>query len=96
MKHQVPIGLIYSTQGTYKHMGTNAYLGSLYAIQQINKANSLNIELIAHHRDPQGNLDHYVTAVNDLLAQDINHIFGGGKVTVLLRNCCQQQTERWF
>ncbi|WP_413283626.1 transporter substrate-binding protein [Vibrio sp. MA40-2] len=76
MKHQVPIGLIYSTQGTYKHMGTNAYLGALYAIQQINKANSLNIELIADHRDPKGNLDHYVTAVNDLLAQDIHHIFG--------------------
>lgn len=76
MKQQVPIGLIYSTEGTYKYMSTNAYLGSLYAIQEINQTNSINIELIAHHHDPKGDLERYVTSVNDLIGKGISNIFG--------------------
>ncbi len=73
---EIPIGLIFSTQGTYQHIGNNAYQGARYAISEINKSGFLPYPLKGIHKDPQGILDNYAQAAQELLTQGVKHIFG--------------------
>lgn len=73
---KLPVGLLYSTQGTYQHIGQNAYQGACYAIAEINRSSMLDVNLTGIHCDPQGVLDNYVSCVQSLLASGIEHVFG--------------------
>lgn len=73
---RIPIGLIYSTQGTYQHIGNNAYQGACYAISEVNRNSKFKVNLSSVHCDPKGILDNYVSGVQSLLASGIEHVFG--------------------
>ncbi len=76
MKQVVPIGLIYSIEGPYRHMGENAYRGALYAINKINDINKDNLMIMPQNFDPKGDLERYISVTKTLLSQNIQHIFG--------------------
>ncbi len=74
---EIPIGLIFSMDGTYQHLAKNAYEGALYAISQINASKLLPSYLLKGvHADPRGVLENYAPTVSSLLGDNVQHIFG--------------------
>ncbi|PKF79678.1 regulator [Vibrio sp. vnigr-6D03] len=70
------IGLLYSTEGTYRKIGYNALLGARYAIEKVNADDRFQFQLKGHHIDPKGNMDEYINGAQSLLKQGIKHIVG--------------------
>lgn len=73
---QIEIGLLFSTDGTYRHIGRNGLLGALYAVEKINADNRYPFTLNAHIRNPAGVMDEYVRHARALLGSNIKHLVG--------------------
>lgn len=76
MKPTIPIGVLYSSSGTYQRMSGNSLLGARHAIDEINRSKTAGITLAAHYFDPQGELSAYQRGVEYLLAHGARHIVG--------------------
>ncbi|CCN83068.1 putative ABC-type branched-chain amino acid transport systems, periplasmic component [Vibrio nigripulchritudo SFn27] len=70
------VGLLYSTDGTYRRIASNALLGASYAIEQVNADDRYPFQLEGVHVDPKGNLDQYINGAQSLLKSGIRHIAG--------------------
>lgn len=76
MKPSIPIGVLYSSSGTYRRMSGNSLLGARHAISEINRSETSSITLAAHYFDPQGELAAYQRGVEYFLARGARHIVG--------------------
>lgn len=76
MRHEVPIGVLFSTDGTYQRMGRNALAGVQHAIAEINRDAIGGVVLRPHYCNPRGELERYADGVNRFMAAGIRHVFG--------------------
>ncbi|WP_106475775.1 transporter substrate-binding protein [Phytohalomonas tamaricis] len=76
MRREVPIGVLFSTEGTYQRMGQNALAGVQHAIAEINQDAAGGVVLQPHYFNPQGELERYVEGINRFMAAGIRHVFG--------------------
>ncbi|WP_413698805.1 hypothetical protein ACLKMH_14540 [Psychromonas sp. KJ10-10] len=63
---EISIGLLFSTDGSYRFMGKSALEGALFAIEQINKIESYPFKLIAESENPKGIDESYVSSIRNL------------------------------
>ncbi|QUJ69686.1 transporter substrate-binding protein (plasmid) [Photobacterium sp. GJ3] len=73
---RINIGLLFSTSGTYRHLGRNGLLGALYAIEKVNGDPSYPFTLNADIRNPAGVVSDYVHHARSLLTSNIHHLVG--------------------
>ncbi|OLO10138.1 hypothetical protein BTW10_16195 [Chromohalobacter japonicus] len=76
MKLEIPVGLLYSTTGTYQRISNNARSGALQAVADINADAASGVTLVAHEYDPHGELEAYHQGAEDLLARGLRHVVG--------------------
>lgn len=76
MLDQVVVGLLASTCGTYSYVGRSILAGLRHAIAEINADPAFDFTLDAREYDPEGELQNYITGVDQLLGQGARHIFG--------------------
>lgn len=76
MAEEVKVGLLVSTEGTYKYIGRSTRAGLLDAIEEINSNSRFSFKLVAHEFNPGGNLEQYVDGANQFSDQGIRHVFG--------------------
>lgn len=76
MRRTVPIGLLWSTQGTYHRLGQSSLAGATHALDAIRRSKryGFDLEVIAH--DPNGDANQYNAGAEAMLKQGIRHIFG--------------------
>lgn len=75
MQLTLPIGVLYSTSGTYQRISNHARNGALRAIDDINESAG-RLRLVAREFDPRGQLDAYHQGIESLLSRDVRHIVG--------------------
>ncbi len=76
MRRTVDIGFLFSTDGTYRHMGRNGLLGAQHALAEVNASEVFDFTLRATHVDPQGHLQGYGEGATQLIDKGVRHIFG--------------------
>ncbi|MHB0775157.1 transporter substrate-binding protein [Halomonas sp. WWR20] len=76
MKPSIPLGVLYSSSGTYQRISNDALSGAQHAIEEINHSDAYHVTLTPHYFDPCGELDAYHTGVERFLAQGIRHVVG--------------------
>jgi branched-chain amino acid transport system substrate-binding protein len=76
MRRTIEVGLLLSTDGTYKRMGQNALAGAEHALAEINRNAGYDFQLRATHINPQGFLHKYGEGSVQLMDAGIRHIFG--------------------
>ena len=70
------IGLLLSTDGTYRRMGSHALAGARNALAEINEDPRFDFQLQAKHINPQGQLSRYGEGAAELMGAGIRHLFG--------------------
>ncbi|GAB2786524.1 transporter substrate-binding domain-containing protein [Halomonas shantousis] len=76
MKPSIPLGVLYSSSGTYQRISTNALSGARRAIDEINASDAYRVSLAPYYFDPCGELDAYHAGVESFLAQGVRHVVG--------------------
>lgn len=76
MRRTIEVGLLLSTEGTYKSVGRNALAGATHALAQINGNPSYDFVLRATHLNPRGVLHRYSEGAVELMQSGVRHIFG--------------------
>lgn len=76
MRRTIEVGLLLSTDGTYKRMGQSALAGAEHALAEINRNADYDFVLQATHINPQGFLHKYSEGSVQLMQAGIRHIFG--------------------
>ncbi|BES72131.1 transporter substrate-binding domain-containing protein [Marinobacter nanhaiticus D15-8W] len=76
MQHDVHIGLLASTEGTYKRMGLSTWSGVTHAVEEINADPAFDFHLVTHSYNPGGELEAYADGINQLISAGAQHIFG--------------------
>ena len=76
MQQTVEVGILVSTEGTYRRMGASTLAGLLHAITEINEDTSRRVRIDYRHCDPAGRLDGYAQGINHLIDSGARHIFG--------------------
>lgn len=71
----LPIGVLYSTSGTYQRISNHARCGALRAIDEVNQRAG-NLRLIVHEADPHGRLEGYHQGIESLLQRGARHVVG--------------------
>ncbi len=72
----VPIGLLWSSKGTYECLGRSSLAGARHAIDRINRSGRYGFRLCAREYDPRGGAEAYRDGAAALLEQGVRHIFG--------------------
>lgn len=75
VRHEVRVGLLFSSSGSYALIGQAMHAGALLAIEEIN-ASSKDIRLEPVSIDPGGRLADYVDGAGRLLLDGIAHVVG--------------------
>lgn len=73
---ELPVGLLFSNTGSYGTVAHTLLNGATLACDEINADLNSGVTLEPLHIDPAGNLQNYVSAVEDMLSQGISHICG--------------------
>lgn len=76
MPRTLEVGLLLSTDGTYKSLGRNALAGALQAIAEVNECAHYDFSLRATHINPQGQLHRYGEGAVQMMQSGIRHLFG--------------------
>ncbi|MBA1272533.1 transporter substrate-binding protein [Stutzerimonas azotifigens] len=76
MPRTFSIGLLLSTDGTYRRMGSHALAGARDALAEINEDARHGFQLHATHINPQGQLGRYGEGAAALMGAGIRHLFG--------------------
>jgi branched-chain amino acid transport system substrate-binding protein len=64
---QIPIGVMFSTEGPYASLGREGFVGAMTAIAEINEGGVHPFELRAEIRDPKGNIEAYAGLCRDIV-----------------------------
>ena len=64
---QIPIGVMFSTEGPYASLGREGFVGAMTAIAEINEGGLHPFELRAEIRDPKGNIEAYAGLCRDII-----------------------------
>jgi branched-chain amino acid transport system substrate-binding protein len=72
----VPIGLLWSREGTYESLGRSSLAGAGHAIDRINRSGRYGFHLRALEYDPRGEGEAYRDGAIALLDQGVRNIFG--------------------
>ena len=73
----VPIGLMFSCEGSYGAVGETMLNGALLAIEELNADPSVSVELVPRIVEPAGRNERYVAAARDFLGrQGLKHVVG--------------------
>lgn len=76
-KHELKIGILFSTSGSYCAVGRSMCGGAKLAISEINEDPRASVRLVPVFIDPGGVTSAYVAAAKDLLSeQNVTHVFG--------------------
>lgn len=73
---ELPIGLLFSTDGPYGTVAHTLLNGAMLACQQINDDTRIPVRLRPVHFNPQGVLQNYAKGVQSMLDAGIRHICG--------------------
>jgi ABC-type branched-subunit amino acid transport system substrate-binding protein len=76
MPRTFSIGLLLSTDGTYRRMGSHALAGARDALAEINEDARYDFQLLATHLNPHGQLGRYGEGAATLMGAGIRHLFG--------------------
>ncbi|WEL89188.1 transporter substrate-binding protein [Pseudomonas sp. CBSPCBW29] len=76
MRRAIGVGLLFSTDGTYKRMGQHGLAGATHALEEINRHCEYDFELKATHCNPQGVLQRYNEGAVAMMKNGIRHLFG--------------------
>lgn len=73
----VPVGVVFSTTGSYATLGRDLLDGTLLAIETVNASPSFGVTLVPDFADPAGSLDAYRSLCEQLLGRRrIRHMIG--------------------
>lgn len=73
---EIPVGLLYSSTGSYAHMGSEMVKGALLAIEEINAAD-FGFRLTPIGADPGGDPERYEAACAEMInRQGVTHLVG--------------------
>ena len=73
----IPLGIIFSTTGSYRTVGQEMLDGALLALEEINGSSEFDFKLAPSFCDPAGDLANYRTMCEDLLRdRSVRHIVG--------------------
>lgn len=72
----VPIGLLWSREGTYERLGRSSLAGAEHAIDRINRSGRYGFRLRVLENDPRGEGEAYRDGAIALLDQGVRNIFG--------------------
>ncbi|WP_110684878.1 transporter substrate-binding protein [Salinicola aestuarinus] len=75
MTLELPIGVLYSTSGTYQRISRHARQGALRAVEEVNRQPG-GVRLVVHEADPRGQLEAYHDGVESLLRRGVRHVVG--------------------
>ena len=95
----ISVGLLFSTEGSYRHMGRSALEGALFAIEQINESKSYPFKLIGESENPKGIDDSYISSIRNLLDKEVTHFFGpitSSARKILLPEIQKNKAMLWF
>lgn len=77
LKRVVEVGILFSRSGDYRLLSNASRDGVLAAIDTVNADRERSIRLVAHERDPEGNVERYGGLCAELLRnENATHIFG--------------------
>jgi len=77
MMHEIPIGLLYSTTGTYKAIGREALDGALLGIHEVNSNPDIPISFIATIENPGASIANYQRLCEKMLREkNCKHVIG--------------------
>jgi len=76
MQQTVEVGILVSTEGTYRRMGASSLAGLRHAIKEINSDTSRRFRVEHQHYDPAGRLEGYARGITQLIDGGARHIFG--------------------
>ncbi|WP_413731224.1 transporter substrate-binding protein [Sodalis sp. RH20] len=76
MRAVIEVGILLSTEGTYRHMAESALAGMRHALAETNADPCFPYILNATHINPAGNLSAYSAGVERLISAGARHIFG--------------------
>lgn len=76
MPRTYSIGLLLSTDGTYRRMGSHALAGARDALAEINDDGHYPFHLHASHVNPRGQLGRYGEGAAALMDAGVSHLFG--------------------
>lgn len=96
---EISVGLLFSTDGSYRFMGKSALEGALFAIDKINENNAYPFKLIAESENPKGIDEDYVSSIRKLLEKGVNHFFGpitSSARKILLPEIQKNKSMLWF
>jgi ABC-type branched-subunit amino acid transport system substrate-binding protein len=96
---KISVGLLFSTDGSYRYMGRSALEGALFAIEQINNSKSYPFKLIAESENAKGIDESYISSIRNLLEKGITHFFGpitSSARKILLPEIQKNKAMLWF
>jgi ABC-type branched-subunit amino acid transport system substrate-binding protein len=76
-RKSLPVGILFSTTGSYSLLGRDALDGALMALAEIGEDDSLPFVLQPVIADPGGVAERYETACEELIRQGVRHVIGG-------------------
>lgn len=76
MQQAVEVGILVSTEGTYRRMGASTLVGLRHAIAEINDGTSRQFRIEHQHYNPAGWLEGYAQWITQLTDGGTRHIFG--------------------
>ncbi len=76
MRQTVEIGILVSTEGTYRRMGASTRAGLQHALDEINQDPDRQIRISYRSYNPAGQLEEYSRGIAQLIDGGARHIFG--------------------
>ncbi|KAA8999374.1 transporter substrate-binding protein [Affinibrenneria salicis] len=76
MRSNIDVGILFSTDGTYRYMAESALAGTQHALAEINADPRYDFSLRASHINPGGSLSSYGEGMEQLTGAGVRHIFG--------------------
>lgn len=76
MRQTVEIGILVSTEGTYRRMGASTQAGLLHAMAEINADPARQVRINHHGYNPGGDLSGYALGISQLIDHGARHVFG--------------------
>lgn len=76
-KPKIPVGLLFSTTGSYEVVSRAMLRGAKLALQEVNQSDAYEFCLEAQHRDPMGDVQRYSALAEELLSdRNLKHVIG--------------------